>query len=421
MNFIKKNIIFSIVVAITLLGSLFLIYMDWTLHESITEANATTTKNYDDFNKAFGWTRGRDKERDKKIMLPVDSNIEMIKSDTEELRKKTAQLQRIFGNPYRKNLLRFAAALKVTEDDLLERMKKLYNDDNEKNKSAEVLIPKLFAGLEKDKKISAADIKKEYEKFISAVQMETVEDFPSLSAGYDILGEALGLSRTMSSSIAHVYLRQMQRKILSQRLIPGVKKLEVVENFTFNQFVQTFPSPENVVDILNTMPIYEDIFRRMSASRLENVTAFSRLGQPVKFGGDKYMSYEFSTTVTGTIDSVRDFINSLLDAYKENRVYVITWVSLSSPESSAEVDAVKKIYESNSSNSLAQNDPQQRGSSRAENSGNQQVFFKHVGQISESEAEMQQDYGSVLIGKNRNINAVLRFKYYRFIGERLKK
>ena len=41
--------------------------------------------------------------------------------------------------------------------------------------------------------------------------------------------------------------------------------------------------------------------------------------------------------------------------------------------------------------------------------------------LSEMEAEMQPDYGSVLIGKSRNVNAVLRFKYYRFIGERLKK
>ena len=39
----------------------------------------------------------------------------------------------------------------------------------------------------------------------------------------------------------------------------------------------------------------------------------------------------------------------------------------------------------------------------------------------EMEAEMLPDYGSVLIGKNRNVNAVLRFKYYRYVGERLKK
>ena len=324
MNFIKKNLIFSIVVALTLLGALYLIYLDWTLHVSITEANATTQKSQENFDSAF-------KEGNK----PVDLNIKMIKDDTEELRKRTVRLQRIFGSPYRKALLKFAAGLKVSEDELLERMSKLYNDENEKIKTAEVLIPKLFAGLEKDKQLKSEDIMNEYKKFISSVQMETVEDFPSLTAGYDILGEALGLPRTMSSSIAHVYLGQMQRKILSQRLIPGVKQLEVVQNFTFNQFIQTFPSPEDVVDILDTMPIYEDIFRRMNAARLETVMNFARTGAPTKFGGDKYMSYEFSTTVTGSIDSVRQFMNDLLDAYKENRVYVITWVSLSSPESYA--------------------------------------------------------------------------------------
>lgn len=410
MNFIKKNIIFMIVAVITLVGSLYLIYLDWTKHDAISAANETTQENQKKFDDAF-----------RKGNKPVELNIKMIQDDTEELRKRTRQLQRIFGYPYRKALLNFAAGLKMTEDELYERMKKLYDDDNEKVKQADVLIPKLFAGLEKDKKISAETIQGEYKKFISEVQMETVEDFVSLEAGYDILGEALGLSRTMSQSIAHVYLGQMQRKILSQRIIPGVNRLETVQNYTFNQFVQTFPSTSDVEDILATMPIYEDIFRRMNASRLDSVDSFERHGAPSKINGDKYWVYHFSTQLTGTIDAVRDFMNNLLNAYKENRVYVITWISLTSPDSSAEVEYLRQhLY--GAREQQAQNEPSRNPDFRRRRPprpGNDS--FRGGQQISEMEAEMQPEYGSVRIGKNRTVKAVLRFNYYRYVGDRLKK
>ena len=40
MNFIKKNLIFSIVAAITLIASAYLIYMDLDIHSTIAKANA---------------------------------------------------------------------------------------------------------------------------------------------------------------------------------------------------------------------------------------------------------------------------------------------------------------------------------------------------------------------------------------------
>ena len=101
MNFLKKNIIFTIVAVITILGSLFLIYLDWTKHVAITEANTITQESQVKFDAAF-----------KSGNKPVDFNIKMIQDDTAELRKRTSALQRIFGKPYRKALLTFAASLR---------------------------------------------------------------------------------------------------------------------------------------------------------------------------------------------------------------------------------------------------------------------------------------------------------------------
>ena len=53
MNFIKKNIIFTIVAAVTLIGVLFLIYLDWTKHDGISAANLVTQDSQKKFDEAF--------------------------------------------------------------------------------------------------------------------------------------------------------------------------------------------------------------------------------------------------------------------------------------------------------------------------------------------------------------------------------
>ena len=41
--------------------------------------------------------------------------------------------------------------------------------------------------------------------------------------------------------------------------------------------------------------------------------------------------------------------------------------------------------------------------------------------LTEEEAEALPDYGQVRIGKNLPVSAVLRFKYYNYVGDSLKK
>ena len=427
MNFIKKNIVFTIVAGITLLASLFLIYLDWTRHDAISAANETTQESQKKFEEAF-----------RKGNKPVDLNIKMIQNDTVELKKRTANLQRIFGKPYRKALLNFAASLQVSEDELYARMKKLFESDTGTAKTADALVPLLFAELEKEKKLPKDSIKdNQFMKFISDVlltSMEKIDKADLVGTGYDIFGAALGLQRTMSPSKAHVYLSKMQSEIRNRGLIPGVNSLETIQNFTFNQYVQTFPSNEAVIDILNTMPIYEDIFRRMRESRLDRVADFKREGAPEKLNGDKYLCYKFSTTVVGTMKTVRDFLNNLLNAYKEdNRVYVVTWITLTSDGSSNEVEQLRAHLlgdrSSSGSNTEAENPelPREgRRPNRRRGRGRQApIQVSQQGRmfriLTEEEAESQPDYGQVRIGKDLSVVAVLRFKYYTYVGDSLKK
>ncbi len=82
----------------------------------------------------------------------------MIHADTEKLKLKTVALQRIFGKPYRKAMLAFAASVKSSEDELYAKFSALFNDEKEKVKTADALVPKLLESLEKEKNISKEDM-----------------------------------------------------------------------------------------------------------------------------------------------------------------------------------------------------------------------------------------------------------------------
>ncbi|MBQ9336024.1 MAG: hypothetical protein IJS14_01850 [Lentisphaeria bacterium] len=439
MNFIKKNIIFSIVAAITLIASAYLIYLDMVTHAAISYANEQTQDSKSKFDEAY--SRGN---------RPVDKNIEWIQKDTAELKVLTTDLQRIFGKPYRRALLVFAKALNFTEDQLYARMKGLFNSAEKRDATAEKLIPKLFDALARDMMARDAkdgakieentpvdpkyrnQVQEAYRNFVAEVQKETVEDIftnptreQMVSSGYHFLASALGLPREMNNSQARSYLKDLQSKFTVRRLIPGVTSEATVQNFTYNAYDKTPPPPDAVPDILNTMPIFEDIFNRMSFSRLTRIDRFFRLGLPTKVAGDHYECYSFDVTVTGSLDSVRNFVNNLLGAYKQNRVYVVTWVKLTSPASNAEVEDVRKTLMGTDTQRPEQQEemPPPGRRPRRRRPPNQPAVRRTAmqKQISEFDAESQPDYGKTVIGATSDVSADLKFKYYKYIGDTLKK
>ena len=276
MNFVKKNIIFFVVCSLTLLASLYLIYLDLEKHSLISKANTETEESRQKADKAYKSKGNR----------PVDPNVKMIASDTEVVKQRTATLQRIFGKPYRTALIAFAKEIGMTEDDLLNKFRDFYENEELKDKNPEVAIPLFKKSLGDEQKVEAA-----FNRFIETVQKITVEPLRG-QAAIDIFAVALGVPRSMNSSSCHVLLATMQRNIFDRRNIPGVLTLQTVRDFTYNQYVQTPPPLNKISDILTMMPIYEDIFYRMRLSKLSNVESFNRLNEGVA-QSDKYMKYSF--------------------------------------------------------------------------------------------------------------------------------
>ena len=407
MNFVKKNIIFFVVCSLTLLASLYLIYLDLEKHSLISKANTETEESRQKADKAYKSKGNR----------PVDPNVKMIASDTEVVKQRTATLQRIFGKPYRTALIAFAKEIGMTEDDLLNKFRDFYENEELKDKNPEVAIPLFKKSLGDEQKVKAA-----FNRFIETVQKITVEPLRG-QAAIDIFAVALGVPRSMNSSSCHVLLATMQRNIFDRRNIPGVLTLQTVRDFTYNQYVQTPPPLNKISDILTMMPIYEDIFYRMRLSKLSNVESFNRLNEGVA-QSDKYMKYSFKTKVTGDIDSIRKFINTLHEAYKENQVYVVTWVSLES-HTDQEVAQARALIAGDAAG-VAQPQPNPRNylppmerpgyrAPRRTDQTGPAVSEAHL------PLEERSDYGKVIIGLNKQVTADIEFDYYVFIGDRLGK
>ena len=384
MNFLKKNIIFIIVCSLTLLGSLYLVYLDWDKHSKIAEANINIEENKQKIDSAY-----------KSKLRPVDPNVKMISSDTEIVKQRTNALQRIFGKPYRKGLIAFAKALNMSEEELIARFKELYSNESQKDKSPDTLIPLFKKQLGDKVKVDAA-----FNLFVDEVQKNTVENLRGSSSN-DIFAVALGVPRNMNSSSCHVLLATMQQAILDRRNIPGVSNLDTVRAFTYNQYIQTPPPLSKIPEILKMMPIFEDIFYRMRISGINALVSFQKMNDGVAYS-DKFIKYSFRVKVTGPIDSIRKLVNILHEAYQDNRVYVVNWIALTS-DTEAEVADARAL--------ITDNDQPSR-SSRQENVSQPNLNLP---------LEERPDYGRVIIGNRKDITADIEFDYYVFTGDQLDK
>ena len=168
----------------------------------------------------------------------------------------------------------------------------------------------------------------------------------------------------------------------------------------------------------------------MTRARLTRVEDFTR--ENVVKVSDKYTVYNFKTTVIGPMKAVREFSNSLLNAYKDNRVYAITWVLLTSEDSANEVESERKLlFPDSGRNEQLETEPvfgrNPRSRGRVRNNAprrNAPAFAAGAAlrrPPSEMEAEMQPDYGSTVIGISSNVKAEIKFKYYVFTGDILQK
>lgn len=453
-TFLKKNIIFFIVFAVIMLASLFLLFLDVTMYSEISELNTQT----DNANRTLNDYR---KKQDK----PVETNVKAFDEDKENLLKRTVQIRRYFGAPYRKFLLEFAEECGIDESTLLAEFKKHFDEykvkisaENESsladilNRPPHTVSDRIFFefmdkyreglaliltrrnaeakknnndGEEKEiVKADAKDLQKintAYRHFFDNILKDplfTVENLvpsdPLLKrrTEEDIFACALGLPRTKPQLLSQSYLGEMQRAFVSKQLFPGVKDLETVRNFTYKDYVTQPPAFQAIPEIMLAMPVYEDIARRLRSVENLILTDMSKTNPAPTNGNDKYLSYRFKIKVTCTMDGLRDLVNKLHGAYTDNRVYIVRWVSVTGT-SEDELGELKKILESSEGSTAPATARRRNYRSRNRTRSAEQSA------ISPYLDSLNLKYASRVVGKQKEISAEIDFDYCIYVGERV--
>jgi hypothetical protein len=110
------------------------------------------------------------------------------------------------------------------------------------------------------------------------------------------------------------------------------------------------------------------------------------------------MIFTYNIKITGPIANIRKFMNSMLEAYKDNRIYVIKSVVLTSKED------VKSIVNSETKAAAIT----AKGRNRY-----------HMEPEKEEIVEEPSQSGVPIIGINKTVTADIKFQYIIYIGDEL--
>jgi len=289
---------------------------------------------------------------------------------------------------------------------------------------------------------------KAFYQFRLQIQKNTIETIDLQDAKFIFL-DALGLPRTMTSFQCKVFVDEILTHIRKDpSIIPGLDKLSKnssgsnepgvearIPAYTFNH-KNMLPPPGNVVHILRHYRIIEDIFRRMRETKIQYLMSISSpfsekptgdlSGDTFREMGPDYKKFAYEVTIVSTGGEIRDFINQLHHAYEQNIVYDIQEISFFK---TAQMDEVKAAYDKvdalRKETAKAEEDARQAAEQRDREPG-MEYEDRSVGsdgqpakRRSAEDIYADPEYGTVLIGENELVTALIKFNYIQYVGETL--
>ena len=198
------------------------------------------------------------------------------------------------------------------------------------------------------------------EVFVTEAQKTTMEKIDDRNRE-EVFLASLGLERNMGQSQARLdaFAREMQGKVVdllteandismmgvyfTAGTIPALKTnknfLDIAEKRDKRQNNSSMPggssnsAPQNAsaADIIRHWEIVGDIAKRLAAVKINSLEEFSYINlQGKESGGCNYYTYNIS--VIGSMGKIRALLNNFANAYKDNRMYVVSRVTLKKQE-----------------------------------------------------------------------------------------
>ena len=319
LDILKKNIIMSVVILSCLIISsvlLFLVLRKTKEIRAYQDILSTNKTKIEDVRKQLTPSNPG----------PIKENVDAIKADSVKIKKKLDEVQLFFGKPYRKALQAFIAELGEKEMDVYEKWRENIKKGLKKKLSVTQALAENFKEYEPEKLDAAKAVFKEV---LRNESIEYSKDKPFDNIDEYIL-ESLGFNRDISSEDCTRYIEHMNSN-LKKLLNPqnGVNSIATPPKFSPTVYANALPNKSQIPHIIKHYKLKEDLICRLKKANITNLESMDRTGA-IDGIVDKngYLYFNYKMTVKGSLSSIRELVNQMQDAYKDNRVYVIKNLSL---------------------------------------------------------------------------------------------
>ena len=410
MYFLKKNVPLLCFFILTIVTALTMSVLDIRLYSTYLDAKTETEDNV-----------RKIQDISKKKPAPVKENVKAIEKDIELMVEKNAELQRMFGKIYRAPFLKFAETVGFSESKLLADFREYYNalpaekQGSVTGETDRQILDDFLKGYfwpKKDGKFEEGPVEKlnldiEQQKMKKNIEM-ALQEFEKYAAanflnydnnGYRFLLDAFGLPHTELAATFKKQMAQVNERIVSMSLIPGMdseseykesnaKKVTNLSYYTFDP--EKLPGQRETYLACRQIQIRLDLLSRMKKAKLSAVPVMDQLTglEGKKLEGDAYLCYSYKIEIEGSMDNVRNFLNNLTDAYKDNVVYNVREIQLSRPNPE---DISKNVERPSSSN------------------------------VRDQEGKLSEGYGRVVVGGNSDVHCYILLDYIMFVQDLLKR
>ena len=331
--FFKKNILLIVILFVTVLASVYLLFMISSEYTKMQQYIEETAAMVDKVNKLNA-----------QKPAPVEENFIYMKKDIDGYKEKINDLRTYLGRPYYDAAIAFVKELlagskndageELTDDEKLERFKLAIRSYWEANQSTVARDQVYISFKLKSKELLGVDFKdynarweKGLEKFMNEAKKQSGEKMEENIQ--DVFMFTFGFRRTMSFQVGKY---ENFAKLQRYRLIDYYSQNKVAFG---TQGASTFGFPPDEKIDRTSIPQYvfcweivSDLAKRIADAKVLQLHEFTKRGvEPVSEGNYKY--YRFTFKVEGTLESIRNLANILYSAYDKRRVYVIRNITLS--------------------------------------------------------------------------------------------
>ncbi len=321
MEFIKKNIILFVIIATSLIASAIIAVLAISKNSDMSDA----------LSKVSGLKKTAEK-LDKEKLHPVIENVTLMENDIKKLNKKIDNVVSVYGNPNKMLLESYVKTLdsKLDAKAFKTEFLKVYKE-KEQIGSLKSFLTK-YPNNEKALKLfnnsllkRSAEKKVYEEEFELDVNNNKIIDEETV---YLVILESLGIKRILPNTVCSTYLNKVKTNLRLLLETADINMGTGVEEFAFAEYTDVnLPKKSESGMIAVHCGIIADLIFRIKESEIKSINSFEKINGLEGDETEKFQTLKYKLSLNGKLSNIRKFVNSLQNAYENNRVYIIKKLS----------------------------------------------------------------------------------------------